>query len=308
MRAWAFAAAVLVVLAVAGCGSGEETSSAQLPRAVSARTSFTPNIHLFAEPVVARLDVIVGDDSIDPAGIRVKPDFRPYEVVGNVAREQESFGGLTRLRYRFTLRCLLIECIPAVLQSTAGEAESGRGDRVTFRFKPAQVLYDDSGAEPRLLRSAPWPPLEAVSRINASAIPRYGFVFRSTFTPLPEITYHASPTVLGAGLLGGAFALLVLPVGLVARWLRSRRPPSPEPQPELPRLERALLLVEWARAHEDGADRRRALEALAVELDVLARAPLAERARALAWSSASPSPVAGDELVTSVRESDAGSV
>jgi hypothetical protein len=100
----------------------------------------------------------------------------------------------------------------------------------------------------------------------------------------------------------GAVALLALPVGLFVGWIRRRRPPPAEPEPELPPLERALRLVEWARERQNGVERRKALEALAVELDVSGRAALAENTRALAWSSASPSPAASDELVTSVRE------
>jgi hypothetical protein len=295
--------AALLLLA-AGCGGGEEGSGSAVGRFVTARTSLTPNVHLFAEPVVAGLDVIVDGDELDARRIRVKPDFRPYEIVGTVSRKQEAFDGLTRIRYRFTLRCLLIECIPPVLQSAAGPAESGRGDRCTYRFKPADVLYETPDAKPRLLRQARWPTLESVSRINASSIPRFGFAFRWTVVPLPKSTYRASPTLLGAALLGGSLLLLALPAGLGVAWLRRRRPPPPEPEPELPPLERALRLVEWARERTNGVDRRKALETLAVELDASGRPQLAEDARTLAWSAASPSPVAADALVSSVREAD----
>jgi hypothetical protein len=299
-----FVGLVVFVVLAAGCGSGEQAGQEPLGRAVVAKTSLTPSAHLFAEPVVARLDVVVDRDQVDPGRVRVKPGFEPYEIVGGVVRTREDFGSVTRLRYEFTLRCLLIECIPAILQSAAGDDESGRGERRTFRFKPASVLYENPDAEPRTLRNAAWPTLEAISRINASEIPRFGFVFRTSVTPLPDVTYSASPTFLGAGLIAGALALLALPAGLAAGWLRRRRPEPIEEEPELPPLEQALLLVEWARDRENGADRRKALEVLAVELDASRQDTLADAARSLAWAQTSPTPDAAATLVQAVREAD----
>jgi hypothetical protein len=70
----------------------------------------------------------------------------------------------------------------------------------------------------------------------------------------------------------------------------------------LPPLEQALLLIEWARNRVDGEGRRKALEALAFELDAGGREELAGSARRLAWSRGSPSPEAADELVGAVRD------
>jgi hypothetical protein len=296
-------AAGLALLAT-GCGGGEEGATLPLGRAVTTRTSLTPTVHLFAEPVRARLVVVVDRDQVDPGGVRVAMGFLPYKPKGRVARSRHDYGRFTELRYEVDLWCLSVDCIPKVLASAAGEQESGRGERRAFKFKPVRVLYDEPEAETRLLRSASWPALESVSRINASLVPRYGFVFKTSVTPLPEPSNRASPTLLGAGLIAGALVLLALPSGLVGRWYRRRQPPPPEPEPELPPLERALLLVEWARGREDGDDRRQALEVLAVELDASARPELASVARALAWSPTTPSPDATGRLVQSVKGSD----
>jgi hypothetical protein len=293
-----------VVLAT-GCGGGEEAASLPLGRAVTTKASLTPNVHLFAEPVHARLDVVVDRERYDPGHVRVEMSFLPYKATGAVERSRRDHGRFTLLRYEAELRCLNVDCIPKILPSAAGEQESGRGERREFTFKAARILYEAENpeTEPQLLRAARWPVLESVSRINASDVPRYGFVFKTSVTPLPEATLRASPTLLGAGLIAGALALLALPAGLVGRWFRRRQPPPPEPEPELPPLERALLLVEWARGRVDGADRREALEVLAVELDASGKPELAGKARELAWSQESPSPDAAGELVESVKES-----
>jgi hypothetical protein len=293
------ALALLLAFSAAGCGGG----SSGLPggRESIARTSIVPAVHLFAEPVVARLDVTVDPRRLDPDHIRVTSDFRPYEVL-RVAKTRDRLGAVTRLRYAFTLRCLLIECIPRVLPSAAGEAESGRGDRMKFSFGRARVLYGKGTGEPRVVASARWPTLESISRINASSVPRGEFLFRTNVAPLPPATYRLTPTLLAVLLLLGAAALLALPVTLVALRWRRRRPPAVEEEPEVPPLERALRLVEWASENGDVPKQREALELLACELDARDATSIAQDARRLAWSAAPPVGRQATVLVASVRE------
>jgi hypothetical protein len=111
--------------------------------------------------------------------------------------------------------------------------------------------------------------------------------------------------LLGAGLVAGALALLALPAALAVGWLRRRRPPpAVVEEEEVPALERALRLVEWARDRENGGERREALEVLAVELEAVESRELSVSARALAWSPVAPTPADADALVTSVRRWD----
>ena len=167
------------------------------------------------------------------------------------------------------------------------------------------MLYDDPDGKTRTLTRATWPELVSVSRIKQSDVPEFGFVFKTSVTPLPEPDYRVSPTLLGAGLLAGAAALLALPVALGIGWWRRRRPPpAVVEERELTPLERALALVEWARDRENGAERREALEVLAVELEAVESPALAWSARSLAWSPSSPSPEAAAALVETVKESD----
>ena len=66
-------------------------------------------------------------------------------------------------------------------------------------------------------------------------------------------------------------------------------------------LERALLVLESARVRGAAADRRKALELLAAELETGGDPPLALEARELAWSKATPAGEATKALATRVR-------
>lgn len=296
------AALAALVLLAGGCARGEEPADFPLGRGVSARVTADPAVQLFAEPVRATIEVVVDRAYIDPARVRVEAEVLPYDVQGS-AREREDRGRFTILRYRYLLRCLRIACIPEVLPSAAGEAESGRGERRSIGLPAARVLASEPEGGVRVLARAAWPELVSVSRIRQSDVPRYGYVFKTSVTPLPEPDYRIPPAALATGLLAGAAVLLALPAGLAIGWLRRRRPP-PVPEEELERtpLERAVELVEWAQERADGADRRQALEVLAVELERAGYAELAGRARAVAWSPELPSPEAAALLARSARE------
>jgi hypothetical protein len=300
-------AAVLALLALplAGCGGSDEGARLPLGRQIAARATFTPTVHVFAEPVAAELEVIVDREHLDPDRVRPDVRFLPYDV-DHTSSTREDHGRFAVLRYAWTLRCLRIACIPEILPSDAGEAESGRGERRTFRVRAAQVRYEEASDGSRVLTRAAWPELVSVSRLKQSDVPQYGFVFKVNVTPLPEPDYRVSPTLLGAGLLAGAAALLALPAGLAIGWLRRRRPPPPaeEEREPLTPLERALQLVEWASSLENGSERREALEVLAVELEEVERPDLARSARTLAWSPPAPSADAAERLVADVREAD----
>jgi hypothetical protein len=147
-------------------------------------------------------------------------------------------------------------------------------------------------------------PIESVTRINAQDVTQvYGFPFRDTFAPLPGVSQRFSATTFGVILLLLAAALLVLPAALVLRWWRRRRqPPPPEPEPEPTPLERAIALVEWSLARENGAERRAALDALATELDVVESNGLADQTRVAAWSPPSPTTGEAERILTLVKE------
>jgi hypothetical protein len=292
-------ALVATALLLASCGGGDEPPSLPLGKQIAATATLSPAVHVFAEDVVARVDVVVDRDHVDPERVQLEARFQPYEVKES-AETREDRGRITLLRYEYLLHCLGIDCIPEVLPSAAGEAESGRGERRSYRLPPARVVY----GETRTLTRASWPELVSVSRLRRSDVPRFGLVFEANVNPLPEPDYRVEPRVLGAGLAVGALALLALPATFLIGRLRRRQPPEPEPdEPELPPLERALRLVE---TREDGDTRREALEVLAGELDAVSQPDLAKSARTLAWSRPMPTTEATGRLVEAVRDADSG--
>jgi hypothetical protein len=298
--------ALLVAAAalLAGC-SGDGDQAAPPPgKDFAASRSLTPTAHLFGEFVHARVDVIVDREKLDPDRVRTTLDFLPYRIQTGVARSREDFSHFTRLRWEATLRCITIACVPSRLQSVLGGQE-GRGERRTYRFKPAQVLYDDpKSGKVRPLRRVFWPPLDAISRLSPDEqeIPSYaslgpGGEFSATLAPVAEPTYRVPAWLLGGALLTAALALLALPATLVVREVRRRRPERPA-EGQLSALERALLRVEHTRDHGDAEEQREALEALAYELDGDGRAA---RVRALAWQSAAPATADTTALIAELR-------
>lgn len=306
---------LLVALALAGCGGSDSKPLLASGKAAAVRGGLTPDVHLFGEPVVAYVDVIVDREQVDPDALRVKTDFEPYDTVGETTVAQEEIGRFTHVRYSTKLRCLTEDCIPRTLTGDVTISQTPglplfpenqqRDEKRKYEFPPAIVTAE---AEPkdRTLGRVVWPPLRSVSRINwyDSSVVGQGFPFVSTVTPVPEPSYRISPTVLGIALLVLAIALVALPVAYFVRRYRSRREPSRSQKPSLSPLERALALVEWASRRPSVDERREALEALAYELDAEAD-ETANRARAQGWSP--PSPAAEDMtgLVEEIREGHA---
>jgi hypothetical protein len=299
----ALLALLVVVSLAAGCGGGGDDIQALPPGSfASASGEVGPPIHLFGDTIDADVSVVVDKTKLDPGRVSLKTFFAPYEPIEEMGVSRREAGNLAEIRYRLRLRCLERACITSTLGTlTNPEGSAPR----TFRFQPAQVQYTDPGAEsPRLLRTVRFAPVESVTRINAQDVTQvFGFPFRDSFTPLPALSQRMSPTALAVLLLLLAAALLVLPVTLVLRWWRKRRqPPPPEPEPEPTALERAVALVEWSLAQENGAERRAALDALATVLDDVEADGLADETRVAAWSPPSPSTGEAERILTLVKE------
>ncbi|MGH3128297.1 MAG: hypothetical protein ACRDPX_10285 [Gaiellaceae bacterium] len=306
------AVAAVVVLAGAGCGGDDPKPLIAASKAAVVRGEMIPDVHLFGEPVVARIDVILNREKVDPEDVRLKTNFEPYERVGETEEERRDIGDFTIIRYTTALNCLNENCIP---RTFAGETTVSqlpglppflpgqqRDEKVKFEFPPALLMAD---AEPkdRTLGRVVWAPLRSLSRINwyDSSVVGQGFPFVTTVAPLPEPDYRISPTLLGLGLLVLALALLALPVWLL--WDRRRRRAAPKSDRTAPLspLEHALRLVEWASRRPSVDERREALEVLAFEIGS-DDGQTAERARKQGWSPPTPEPEQMTELVSSIRE------
>jgi hypothetical protein len=309
----------LIVLALAGCGGSETKPLLASGKTAVVRGTLTPDVHLFAEPVVARVDVILRRDAVDSDNVRLKTDFAPYESVGTTAVTQEDIGGFTHLRYTTTLRCLGPDCIPRTVhgsQITVPQTSElplfpetqQRDEKRTYEFPPATVTVG-SGSGSKTLGRVVWPPLRSLSRINwdDSSVVGQGFPFASDVTPLPKPTYRISPTALGLGVVAAALLLLAVPTWLVVRRFRRRASTETDSTLVLTRLERALALVEWASRRPAADERREALEALAYELDSDDADGKAALAREQGWSPPTPATEDMTALVSSIREDDAPS-
>jgi hypothetical protein len=304
-------------IVLAGCGGDDSKPLLAQGKAAAVRGALTPDVHLFGEPVVATVEVIVDREQIEPGAVRVKTDFKPYETVGQTVVEEEEIGQFTQLRYSTTLRCLREDCIPRTLTGDVTVSQTPelplfpenqmRDEKRKYEFPPAIVTVEDEPAD-RTLGRVVWRPLRSVSRINwyDSSVVGQGFPFVSTVTPVPEPSYRISPTALGVALIALAVALLALPAIYLVRRYRARRAPQRARGPAQSPLERALGLVEWASRRPSVDERREALEALAYELDA-EEDETASRARAQGWSPPSPATEEMTGLVAEIREGHAPS-
>ncbi len=284
MRRWwivagGLAAAVAVGLTLALWGGGRDSRFPERPLATSA--SLSPRTFAFADRLTARLDVLLDPRSVDPASVRVRPQFGLFKILAADVRRREAGG--VQLSYRYTLECLVPGCLP-------GRTLAER------RFLPAFVSYRTVGGRTR--RSAvEWPTYTVVTHLSTPDIGDPTRNLRAD-APLPQVGYSVSPGTL-QGLLAGLSAALVLgAAGLVAVALPRRRAAV---GPRLPPLEEALALVRASTANGYPAERRRALGRLARELRVEGQRELAGAAVRLAWSAEPPSAEATSELADEVE-------
>jgi hypothetical protein len=292
-RAWIAAGAVLVVagvvvLALSILGAGEDGRALPNGRAITATARIDPTTPLFGDEITGRIDVAVDRRRADPGKVHVRTPFSPLEPVAHRTQRWD-VGRITYIRKTWTLRCLSPLCAQRQPTFTAGLAgDKGSGRRATA-LPPATIVYV---GKPRRTLNLDWPTVEWLSRINRTEEASGTFFYHVDLVP-PPVSYAISP---GRLLVFGTLALIVLlaiPVAIVWRRIVERRHArAPPPEPELPPLERALRLLEWAASDSDEVARRRALELVAVELRRNGRDDLSGEARALAWQA--PAPPADD--------------
>src|SRR5262245_58191805 len=97
MRGVAGAVVVAVVLVAAGCGGSDAPPLLANGKIASVSGALLPDTHLFGEPVVVRMDVVVDRDQVDPDAVAVKTDFKPYESVGATKVQRKDIGRFTHL-------------------------------------------------------------------------------------------------------------------------------------------------------------------------------------------------------------------
>lgn len=281
------AAGAIVLLRDTG-GRDVADPSASLPTRggpLAADTAVTPRVVLFGDTVSASVDVTFDPRLVVADSVRFAPKFASWGAVAPPVSIRRTSAETAHLRTTYTLRCIISPCVPQ--RSTA-----------SLEFDPVRVTYRrTNGAKPETAE-ARWPVLVVHSQIVSDDFARPGAgtsPWRADAATLPPASYRVSPGLARAAVLGIGALLALVGIVLAVLAIPPRAPiperepePQPEPEPLLPPLEHALVLLE-AEAHANGAaDRRRALELIAEEMEARGEMRIARRARGMAWSEDVP--------------------
>jgi hypothetical protein len=250
-------------------GLGPSTALAQEVAGVEATIS--PRTALFGDPVEVRAVIVAERGLSDPEDIElVDPDFAPFEA-GELRRETAEGSRLSRLTYRITLRCLAAACLPA------GDASERVFSLPALRFE----LSDETTLEAEL------PPVRVVPRLDRREV-REAEAWSYDDRTLPAAGFRVDPALATALLWAAAVVLALLGAALAVYAVTGRAARGTLRPRRGTVLERALALARRA-APAGGAERRKALEHLARELERAGHPALSERSGVLAWSRPEPS-------------------
>lgn len=293
-------AAALAVTAIVYLAAAPGPRSPTLPSSgIVADALVDPQGAYFGDTLVIRVEALVDRRRVDPGTLAVRATFSPHSIRRGPTVRQ-NLGDVARVTQTLRLRCLVQACLPP---------DVNRGGRKTVSLPPVELLFRRPDRSSGSLILA-LPAVDVASRLtetDATLIDDFFVVPFHASAALDPIAYAVSPTTLVVVLLVGATFLLALAAWLMLRFgPRRRKPvlalPPPEPPVELSPLERALALLEDARARGSVADERRALELLAGELGRSGAGELALTATGLAWSASGPTPVGTVTLTEDVRD------
>jgi hypothetical protein len=269
---------VKVVAALAAAALLAGTAQAAEQPALAVEASVSPPVALFGDPVDVAVQVLVDDDRVDPATVRLEADPGPLARLGRVDRESWRSGGLAYVRFRFRATCADDGCL-------AGDA--------LLRVRPQPMRVSGRGSDGRdVAVRVPWPRLEVGRRVTAAALATPAFAVDDR----PRaVSWRTAPGPLSSALAVVALLLLASAVALVAVEVRGARRRRSAATPDV--LEAALAELRGAR---DEPTRRRAAGRLARILDRLDGRVAPDAAR-LAWSEESPAPEEARELAERIE-------
>jgi hypothetical protein len=257
---------------------------------VVAQASFVPAVHFFGDVVVGHVQVVADRRRVDTGSIRLAAPMEPYVRAGRPNITRTARGEVERIDYRLRLVCLRADC---TLSGPSAPRE-GAATQKSFRMAPATVSYRLNGRKAASRITADWPALTVATRISLARPDDFAF---TTDLAVPKASYAVKPGLLVAVLVVLGLALILVPAAFALRHLPGRLL-SGAREPGQTRLERALVLLDDA---HDAAERRRALERVALELGREGRGGLAEEPRVAAWSRPDPDPDVASAIGAEVR-------
>jgi hypothetical protein len=289
------AVVVGAVVAVALLVRDERAPSLGLPvgdDGIAARSSVSGRTLLFGEQLIARLELLVDREVLDPDNVTVDAEFEPFTPTARPVESRTDHDRFTSMRFDYAIECLTFACVP---------------ETVTKLYDLPSTTVRHEGVPVEVVE---WPQLTINSRVgeptvdaaNPTAQPGFDLPWRANLR-VQSATYRVDPTLLTALFAGLALVLLVATLYFAQRafpgaplgFRRLRRV-------KLTPLERALLVLE--RAHAQGIEReqRLALDQLAHELRTGGQQELAGTARELAWEQSVPDSDRTSTLKDRVRD------
>jgi hypothetical protein len=264
---------------------------------LKAYATISPTVHLFGDPITAKIAIIADTKWVDPARLLVTAEFAPYEPTKapNVLRLR--IGRFAQVTWTWTLHCVTTRCVPRAPPSDGAHV---------FRFHPALIAYLRPSRKPAYRITAGWPPVEVVSQVSPGVVAvlqkTRRLEWRLGLTPVAAPNYRLSPGLLFWLAIGAAGGFGLLALWLVRRWYLAVRPRRMELPMELGTpLERAIAVLRYAHEHGDETLQRKAFERVAGELGVERADELTLIARELAWSQRTPEDEEVEEFAEQAR-------
>ena len=265
---------------------------------LKAYATISPTVHLFGDPITAKIAIIADTKWVDPVRLQVTAEFTPYETTKAPTVLRLQIGRFAQVTWTWTLHCVTSQCVPRAPPSDGAHV---------FRFRAARIAYLRPNQKPAYRITAGWPPVEVVSQVSPGVVAvlqkTRRLEWRLDLTPVAAPTYRLSAGLLFWLVIGfaGGFGLLAL--RLVWRWYLVVRPRRAH---ELPMdrgtpLERALAVLRYAHEHGDETLQRKAFERVAGELGVERADELRLIARELAWSQRTPEDEEVEEFAEQAR-------
>ena len=104
---------------------------------LKAYATITPTVHLFGDELTAKIAIVADTKWVDPARLRVRPNFAPYTLPRKPSVLRLGVGRFSQVTWTWTLRCITLPCVPRLPPSDKFHV---------FRFHPTRIDYVSSRA------------------------------------------------------------------------------------------------------------------------------------------------------------------